>query len=102
MMIALLQNAANLIPPEKFLDSGRKTLFTLNIKCYTVHFNGVSTKYLNRYLAMFVALEQAGRSLFHPDVDSVRTVFAHGNTALPIQSLCKDGLLVVLTTRSNV
>ena len=46
--------------------------------------NGVSTKYLNRYLAMFVALEQAGRSLFHPDVDAVRTMLAHVNTALPI------------------
>ena len=35
--VALLQNAANLIPSEKFLDSGRKTLFIFNIKCYTVH-----------------------------------------------------------------
>lgn len=32
-------------------------------------FNGVSIKYLNRYLAMFVALEQAGHSLLHPAVD---------------------------------
>ena len=59
------------------------------------HFNGVSTKYLNRYLAMFVALEQAGRSLFHPDVDAVRTMLAHVNTALPIRSLRKDGLLAI-------
>ena len=35
--VALLQNAADLIPPEKFLDSGRKTLFIFYIKCYTVH-----------------------------------------------------------------
>ena len=35
--VALLQNAADLIPPEKILDSGRKTLFIFNIKCYTVH-----------------------------------------------------------------
>ncbi|MCI7725882.1 MAG: hypothetical protein MSH58_01885 [Clostridiales bacterium] len=35
--VALLQNAANLIPSEKFLDSGRKTLFIFNIKYYTVH-----------------------------------------------------------------
>ena len=35
--VALFQNAADLIPPEKFLDSGRKTLFIFNIKCYTVH-----------------------------------------------------------------
>ena len=59
------------------------------------HFNGVSTKYLNRYLAMFVALEQAGRSLFHPDVDAVRTMLAQVNTALPIRSLRKDGLLAI-------
>ena len=35
--VALLQDAADLIPPEKFLDSGRKTLFIFDIKCYTVH-----------------------------------------------------------------
>ena len=35
--VALLQNAADLIPSEKFLDSGRKTLFIFNIKCYNVH-----------------------------------------------------------------
>ena len=35
--VALLQDAADLIPPEKILDSGRKTLFIFNIKCYTVH-----------------------------------------------------------------
>ena len=59
------------------------------------HFNGVSTKYLNRYLAMFAALEQTGRSLFHPNVDAVRTMLAHVNTALPIRSLRKDGLLSI-------
>ena len=35
--VALLQDAADLIPPEKLLDSGRKTLFIFNIKCYTTH-----------------------------------------------------------------
>ena len=55
----------------------------------------VSTKYLNRYLAMFVALEQAERSLFHPDVDAVETMPAQVNTALPIRSLRKDGLLAI-------
>ena len=59
------------------------------------HFNGVPTKYINRYLAMYVALEQAGRSLFHPDVDAVRTMLAQVNTALPIRSLRKDGLLAI-------
>ena len=35
--VALLQNAADLISFEKNLDSGRKTLFIFDIKCYTVH-----------------------------------------------------------------
>ena len=35
--VAPLQNAADLIPPEKILDSGRKTLFIFCSKCYTVH-----------------------------------------------------------------
>lgn len=35
--VALLQNAADLISFEKTLNSGRKTLFIFNIKCYTVH-----------------------------------------------------------------
>ena len=35
--VALLQKAADLIPSEKILDSGRKTLFIFNIKCYTIH-----------------------------------------------------------------
>lgn len=59
------------------------------------HFNGVSTKYLNRYLAMFVALEQAGHSLFHPAVDTVRTMLSKVNATLPIRSLRSEGLLVI-------
>lgn len=35
--VALLQDTADLIPPEEFLDPGRKTLFIFNIKCDTVH-----------------------------------------------------------------
>lgn len=59
------------------------------------HFNGVSTKYLNRYLAMFVALEQAGHSLFHPAVDTVRTMLTKVNATLPIRLLRTEGLLAI-------
>ena len=72
---------------------GERTFY--RVKVPKLPGNGVSTKYLNRYLAMFVALEQAGRSLFHPDVDAVRTMLAQVNTALPIRSLRKDGLLAI-------
>lgn len=58
-------------------------------------FNGVSTKYLNRYLAMFVALEQAGRSLIHPAVDTVRTMLTQVNTTKTVHSLRTEGLLAI-------
>ena len=57
------------------------------------HFNVVSTKYLNRYLAMFVALEQAGCSLFHPAVDAVRTMLAQVNATTTVHVLRTEGLL---------
>lgn len=72
---------------------GERTFY--GVKVPKLPGNGVSTKYLNRYLAMFVALEQAGRSLFHPDVDAVRIMLAQVNTALPIRSLRKDVLLAI-------
>lgn len=59
------------------------------------HFNGVSTKYLNRYLAMFVAIEQSGRSLFHPAVDTVRTMLTQVNTIRTVRSLRTEGLLAI-------
>ena len=59
------------------------------------HFNGVSTKYLNRYLAMFVAIEQSARSLFHPVVDTVRAMIAQVNTTRTIQVLRTEGLLTI-------
>lgn len=59
------------------------------------HFNGVSTKYLNRYLAMFVVLEQVGKFLFHAEVDMVRTILAKVNAKLPIHTLCTEGLLAI-------
>lgn len=59
------------------------------------HFNGVSTKYLNRYLAMFVAIEQSARSLFHPVVDTVRAMIAQVNTTRTIQVLLTEGLLTI-------
>lgn len=59
------------------------------------HFNGVSTKYLNRYLAVFVAIEQSGRSLFHPAVDTVRTMIAQVNATRTIRALRTEGLLAI-------
>lgn len=59
------------------------------------HFNGVSTKYLNRYLAMFVAMEQSGRSLMHPAVDTVRTMLAQVNATRTVRSLRTEGLLAI-------
>ena len=58
-------------------------------------FNGISTKYLNRYLAMFVALEQAGRSLIHLAVDTVRTMLTQVNTTKTVYSLRTEGLLAI-------
>lgn len=59
------------------------------------HFNGVSTKYLNRYIAMFVALEQAGRSIFRSVVDSVRMMLTQVSAVLPIRTLRREGLLAI-------
>lgn len=56
-------------------------------------FHGVSSKYLNRYLAMFVALEQVGSSLFCPVVDSVKTMLSKVNAVRPIRLLRNEGLL---------
>ena len=36
------------------------------LKAMLYRYRGVSSKYLNRYLALFTVLEQAGHSVFHP------------------------------------
>ena len=61
------------------------------LNCY----RGVSSKYLNRYLALFTALEQAGRSVFHPEMDSIRQLIAGVNAVKPIRSLSKEGILAL-------
>ena len=61
------------------------------LNCY----RGVSSKYLNRYLALFTALEQAGRSVFHPEMDSIRQLIAGVNAVKHIRSLSKEGILAL-------
>jgi len=61
------------------------------LNCY----RGVSSKYLNRYLALFTALEQAGLSVFHPEMDSIRQLIAGVNAVKPIRSLSKEGILAL-------
>ena len=56
-------------------------------------YRGVSSKYLNRYLALFTALEQAGRSVFHPEIDSVRQMLARVNAVRRIRKLSTEAVL---------
>lgn len=65
------------------------------LKTMLRQYHGVSSKYLNRYLALFTALEQAGRSVFHPATDSIRQLVAQTNTVRPIRTLRSDGLLAI-------
>lgn len=65
------------------------------LKAMLNQFHGVSTKYLNRYLSMFVALEQAGRSKYCPAIDAVRAKLAKVSAFHPIRSLRKEGLLAI-------
>lgn len=65
------------------------------LKSMLNRYRGVSSKYLNRYLALFAALEQAGRSDFRPAVDFVRQLVANINTVTRIRSLSKEGVLAL-------
>ena len=56
-------------------------------------YRGVSSKYLNRYLALFTALEQAGRSVFHPEIDSVRQMIAKVNAVRHVRKLSAEAVL---------
>lgn len=58
-------------------------------------YRGVSSKYLNRYLALFTALEQVGRSIFHPEADSIRRSISQVMGFYPIRSLQHDGILQI-------
>ena len=57
------------------------------------HYRGVSSKYLNRYLALFTALEHVGRSVFAPEVDSIRQLIAGVNAVKTIRLLSSEGIL---------
>ena len=83
----------SLVRNDFFGVPGERTFY--RVKVPKLPGNGVSTKYLNRYLAMFVALEQARQSLFHPAVDTVRTMLSKVNATLPIRSLRSEGLLAI-------
>ena len=56
-------------------------------------YRGVSSKYLNRYLALFTALEYVGRSLLAPEVDSIRQLIAGVSAVKHIRSLSSEGIL---------
>ena len=58
-------------------------------------YRGVSSKYLNRNLALFTALEQAGYSVFHPELDSIRQLIACVNAVKHIRSLYKEGIWAI-------
>ena len=63
------------------------------LKAMLYRYRGVSSKYLNRYLALFAALEQAGRSVFHPEIDSVRQMIAKVNAIRRVRKLSTEAVL---------
>ena len=63
------------------------------LKAMLYRYRGVSSKYLNRYLALFTALEQAGRSVFHPEIDSVRQMLSRVNAVRRIRKLSAEAVL---------
>ena len=65
------------------------------LKAMLYRYRGVSSKYLNRYLALFTALEQAGRSVFHPEIDSVRQMIAKVNAVRHIRKLSTEAVLAI-------
>ena len=56
-------------------------------------YRGVSSKYLNRYLALFTVLEYVGRSVLAPEADSIRQLIAGVNAVKHIRSLSSEGIL---------
>ena len=59
------------------------------------HFRGVSTKYLNRYLAMFTAMQMAARSEKQDISDFIRSLLFDVYDFLPIRCLMTERLLTV-------
>lgn len=63
------------------------------LKDMLYRYRGVSSKYLNRYLALFTALEYVGRSVLAPEADSIRQLIAGVNAVKPIRLLSSEGIL---------
>ena len=63
------------------------------LKDMLYRYRGVSSKYLNRYLALFTALEYVGRSVLAPEADSIRHLIAGVNAVKHIRSLSSEGIL---------
>ena len=63
------------------------------LKAMLRRFLGISSKYLNRYLALFTAPEQAGRSAFYPETDSVRQIIARVNAVRRVRNMSKEAVL---------
>lgn len=64
------------------------------LKDMLYRYRGVSSKYLNRYLALFTALEYVRRSVLAPEADFIRQLIAGVNVVKPIRSLSSEGILV--------
>lgn len=65
------------------------------MKEWLAQFRGVSTKYLNRYLAMFVAMQQAVRKNDMRPVDYIRTLLDGVIDFLPVRCLRSERLLAI-------
>ena len=63
------------------------------LKDMLYRYRGVSSKYLNRYLALFTTLEYVGRSALAPELDSVCQLIAGVYAVKPIRSLSSEGIL---------
>ena len=63
------------------------------LKAMLYRYRGVSSKYLNRYLALFTALEQGGHSVFHPEIDSVRQKLSSVNAVRRVRKLSAEAVL---------
>ena len=63
------------------------------LKDMLYHYRGVSSKYLNRYPALFTALEHVGRSVPAPEADSIRQLIAGVNAVKTIRLPSSEGIL---------
>lgn len=63
------------------------------LKGMLYRYRGVLSKYLKRHLALFTALEQAGRSVFHPEINSVLQMIAKVSTVRRVRKLSAEAVL---------